>query len=109
MNTVIFSIYDCGYRSSALLLNDGADWGVLDVNMYKEQIPDADDITDYDANDIADYDDEKLFDFFTRMFNAEIRRVIIEIDGHVDKVRCKCPRGFFGYETTADGKVRETD
>lgn len=101
MNTVIFSIYDCGYRSSALLLNDGADWGILDVNMYKEQIPDAD--------DIANYDDEKLFDFFTRMFNAEIRRVIIEIDGHVDKVRCKCPRGFFGYETTVDGKVRETD
>lgn len=109
MNTVIFSIYDCGYRSSALLLNDGADWGILDVNMYKEQIPDADDITDYDANDIANYDDEKLFDFFTRMFNAEIRRVIIEIDGHVDKVRCKCPKGFFGYETTADGKVQETD
>lgn len=101
MNTVIFSIYDGGYRSSALLLNDGADWGMLDVNMYKEQIS--------DAEDISDYDDEKLFDFFTRMFNAEIRRVIIEIDGHVDKVRCKCPRGFFGYETTADGKVREAD
>lgn len=45
MNTVIFSVYDGGYRSSALL----------------------------------------------------------------DKMRCKCPRGFFGYETTADGKVRETD
>ena len=98
MNTVFFSIYDGGYRSSALLLNDGADWGMLDVNMYKEQIP--------DAEDIVDYDDEKLFAFFKQMFNAEIRRVVIEIDGHVDKIRCNCPRGFFGYETTADGKVR---
>lgn len=101
MNTVIFSIYDGGYRSSTLLLSDGADWGMLDVNMYKEQVS--------DAEDVVDYDDEKLFDFFTRMFYAEIRRIIIEIDGHVYKVRCKCPRGFFGYETTADGKVRETD
>ena len=42
MNTVIFSIYDGGYRSSALLLNDGADWGMLDVSMYKEQILDDD-------------------------------------------------------------------
>lgn len=101
MNTVIFSVYDGGYRSSALLLNDGVDWGMLDSNMYKEQIPDAD--------DIVDYDDEKLFDFFTRMFYAEIRRIIIEIDGHVYKMRYKCPRGFFGYETTADGKVRGID
>lgn len=100
MNTVMFSIYDCGYRSSALLLNDGADWGMLDVSMYKEQIDDDD--------DIVDYDDEKLFTFFERMFNAEIRRVIIEIDGHVYKVRYKCPRGFFGYEMV-DGKVQETD
>ena len=98
MNTVFFSIYDCGYRSSALLLNDGADWGMLDVNMYKEQIP--------DAEDIADYDDEKLFAFFEQMFNAEIKRVIIEIDGHVYKVRYKCPRGFFGYKMV-DGKVQD--
>lgn len=107
MNTVFFSIYDCGYRSSALLLNDGADWGMLDVSMYKEQIPDDDDVVDY-AEDIADYDDEKLFAFFERMFNAEIRRIIIEIDGHVYKMRYKCPRGFFGYETV-DGKIQETD
>lgn len=100
MNTVIFSIYDDGYRSSALLLNDGVDWGMLDMYMYKEQIP--------DAEDIADYDDEKLFDFFTQMFNAYIGRVVIEIDGHVYKVRYKCPRGFFGYGM-ADGKVQETD
>ena len=101
MNTVIFSVYDGGYRSSALLLSDGVDWGMIDKYMYKEQIP--------DAEDIADYDDEKLFAFFGRMFNAEITRVVIEIDGHVYKIRCKCPRGFFGYETTADGKVQETD
>ena len=101
MGTVIFSDYDSGYRSSALLLRDDVDWGLIDKYMYKEQIP-------Y-AEDIADYDDEKLFAFFERMFNAEISRVIIEIDGHVYKVRCKCPRGFFGYETTADGKVQETD
>lgn len=107
MNTVIFSIYDCGYRSSALLLNDGADWGMLDVSMYKEQIPDDDDVVDY-AEDIVDYADEKLFAFFERMFNAEIRRIIIEIDGHVYKMRYKCPRGFFGYETV-NGKVQETD
>lgn len=100
MNTVIFSIYDGGYRSSALLLNDGADLGMLDLHMYKEQIPNAD--------DIADYDDEKLFDFFTRMFNAEIRRVIIEIDGNVYKMRYKCSRGFFGYKII-DGKVEETN
>lgn len=100
MNTIIFSIYDSGYRSSALLLREDMDWGMLDVNMYKEQIPDAD--------DIVDYDDEKLFDFFTRMFNAYIGRVVIVIDGHVYKVRYKCPRGFFGYEMV-DGKVRETD
>lgn len=100
MNTVIFSDYDSGYRSSALLLSDGADWGIIDKHMYKEQIP--------DAEDIVDYDDEKLFDFFTRMFNAYIDRVVIEIDGHVYKVRYKCPRGFFGYEMV-DGEVRETD
>ena len=100
MNTVFFSIYDGGYRSSALLLSDGVDWGLIDENMYKESIPDAEDITDYD--------DEKLFTFFERMFNAEIKRVIIEIDGHVYKVRYKCPRGFFGYEMF-DGKVQETD
>lgn len=101
MGTVIFSDYDSGYRSSALLLRDDVDWGLIDKYMYKEQIPDAD--------EISNYDDEKLFAFFERMFNAEVRRVIIEVDGHVDKIRCKCPRGFFGYETTADGKVQETD
>ena len=98
MNTVIFSIYDGGYRSSALLLNDGVDWGLINRHMYKEQIPDAEDITDYD--------DEKLFTFFEQMFNAEIKRVIIEIDGHVYKVRYKCPRGFFGYKMV-DGKVQD--
>lgn len=101
MGTVIFSIYDSGYRSSALLLRDDVDWGLIDKYMYKEQIPDAD--------EISNYDDEKLFAFFERMFNAEVRRVIIEVDGHVDKIRCKCPRGFFGYETTADGKIQEAD
>ena len=98
MGTVIFSIYDSGYRSSALLLRDDVDWGLIDKYMYKEQIPDAD--------EISNYDDEKLFAFFERMFNTEVRRVIIEIDGHVDKIRCKCPRGFFGYEMV-DGKVQD--
>ena len=98
MGTVIFSIYDSGYRSSALLLRDDVDWGLIDKYMYKEQIPDAD--------EISNYDDEKLFAFFERMFNAEVRRVIIEVDGHVDKIRCKCPRGFFGYEMV-DGKVQD--
>lgn len=101
MGTVIFSDYDSGYRSSALLLRDDVDWGLIDKYMYKEQIPDAD--------EISNYDDEKLFTFFERMFNAEVRRVIIEVDGHVDKIRCKCPRGFFGYETTAEGKIQEAD
>lgn len=100
MNTVIFSDYDSGYRSSALLLRDDVDWGLINKYMYKEQIP--------DAEDIADYDDEKLFAFFGRMFNAEITRVVIEIDGHVYKVRYKCPRGFFGYGMV-DGKVQEID
>ena len=100
MNTIIFSIYDGGYRSSALLLREDVDWGLISNHMYKEQIP--------DAEDIADYDDEKLFDFFTQMFNAYIGRVVIEIDGHVYKVRYKCPRGFFGYKMV-DGKVQETD
>ena len=100
MGTVIFSDYDSGYRSSALLLRDDVDWGLIDKYMYKEQIPDAD--------EISNYDDEKLFAFFERMFNAEVRRVIIEIDGHVDKIRCKCPRGFFGYEMV-DGKIQEAD
>ena len=100
MGTVIFSDYDSGYRSSALLLRDDVDWGLIDKYMYKEQIPDAD--------EISNYDDEKLFAFFERMFNAEVRRIIIEIDGHVDKIRCKCPRGFFGYEIV-DGKIQEAD
>ena len=100
MGTVIFSDYDSGYRSSALLLRDDVDWGLIDKYMYKEQIP--------DAYEISNYDDEKLFVFFERMFNAEVRRIIIEIDGHVDKIRCKCPRGFFGYEMV-DGKIQEAD
>ena len=100
MNTVIFSDYDSGYRSSALLLRDDVDWGLIDKYMYKQQIP--------DAYEISNYDDEKLFAFFERMFNAEVRRIIIEIDGHVDKIRCKCPRGFFGYEMV-DGKIQEAD
>ena len=100
MNTVIFSDYDSGYRSSALLLRDGMDWGSIDKYMYKEQIP--------DAEDIADYDDEKLFVFFERMFNAEIKRIVIVVVGKVAKVRYNCPRGFFGYEMV-DGKVQETD
>ena len=100
MNTVFFSIYDCGYRSSALLLRDDVDWGLIDKHMYKEQILDAD--------EIVDYDDEELFAFFSNLFNAEIGRIIIEIDGHVYKVRYKCPRGFFGYEMF-DGKVQEAD
>lgn len=100
MNTVIFSDYDSCYRSSALLLRDDVDWGLINSYMYKEQIP--------DAEDIADYDDEKLFAFFEQMFNAEIRRVVIEIDGHVYKVRYKCPRGFFGYGM-ANGEVQEID
>ena len=100
MGTVIFSDYDSGYRSSALLLRDDVDWGLIDKYIYKEQIP--------DAYEISNYDDEKLFAFFERMFNAEVRRIIIEVDGHVDKIRCKCPRGFFGYEMV-DGKVQETN
>lgn len=98
MNTVIFSIYDCGCRSSALLLREDVDWGMINKHMYKEQIPAAD--------DIVDYDDEKLFDFFTRMFNAYIGRVVIVIDGHVYKVRYKCPRGFSGMEWST-GKFRK--
>ena len=100
MNTVIFSVYDGGYRSSALLLSDGVDWGMIDKYMYKEQIP--------DAEDIADYDDEKLFTFFRNLFNAYIGRIVIIVDGKVAKVRYDCPRGFFGYKMV-DGEVRETD
>lgn len=100
MNTVIFSDYDSGYRSSALLLSDGVDWGLIDRYMYKEQIPHAD--------EIVDYDDEKLFALFERMFNAEIKRIVIIVDGEVAKVRYDCPRGFFGYKMV-DGKVQETD
>lgn len=100
MNTIIFSDYDSGYRSSALLLRDDVDWGLIDKYMYKEQIPYAD--------EISDYDDEKLFDFFERMFNSEIKRIVIVVDGKVAKVRYNCPRGFFGYEMV-DGKVQETD
>ena len=69
MGTVIFSDYDSGYRSSALLLRDDVDWGLIDKYMYKEQIPDAD--------EISNYDDEKLFAFFERMFNAEVRRCLL--------------------------------
>lgn len=100
MNTVIFSDYDSGYRSSALFLRDDVDWGLIDKYMYKEQIPHAD--------EIVDYGDEKLFAFFRNLFNAEIRRVVIVVDGKVAKVRYNCPRGFFGYEMV-DGKVQETD
>ena len=100
MNTIIFSDYDSGYRSSALLLRDDVDWGLIDKYMYNEQIPYAD--------EIVDYDDEKLFDFFERMFNAEIKRIVIVVDGKVAKVRYNCPRGLFGYEMV-DGKVQETD
>lgn len=98
MNTVIFSNYDSGFRSSALLLGDGVDWGLIDGDMYKEQIPYADEITDYD--------DEKLFAFFEQMFNVEIKRIVIIVDGEVTKVRCNCPRGFFGYKMI-DGKIWE--
>ena len=98
MNTVIFSDYDSAYRSSALLLSDGVDWGMIDKYMYKEQIPYAD--------EIVDYDDEKLFDFFERMFNAYIGRIVIIVDGEVAKVRYDCPRGFFGYKMV-DGKVHD--
>ena len=49
MNTVIFSVYDSGCCSSALLLRDDVDWGLIDRNMYKEQIPYANDIIDYEA------------------------------------------------------------
>ena len=100
MNTIIFSDYDSGYRSSALLLRDDVDWGLIDKYMYKEQIPYAD--------EIVDYDDEKLFDFFERMFNAEIKRIVIVVDGKVAKVRYDCTRGFIGYGMV-DGEVRETD
>lgn len=100
MNTVIFSDYDSGFRSSALLLVDGVDWGLIDKYMYKEQIPHAD--------EIVDYGDKKLFVFFEQMFNVEIKRIVIVVDGKVAKVRCNCPRGFFGYEMF-DGKIQETD
>lgn len=100
MNTVIFSDYDSGFRSSALLLVDGVDWGLINKYMYKEQIPHAD--------EIVDYDDEKLFAFFVQMFNAEIKRIVIVVDGKVAKVRYNCPRGFFGYKMV-NGKVQETD
>ena len=100
MNTVIFSDYDCSYRSSALLLREGVDWGLINKHMYKRQIPHAD--------EIVDYDDEKLFAFFRNLFNAEIKRIVIIIDGQVAKVRCNCPRGFFGYEMIS-GEVEDAD
>lgn len=100
MNTVIFSNYDSGYRSSAVLLRNDVDWGLINRYMYKEQIPHAD--------EIVDYDDEKLFTFFRNLFNAEIKRIVIIVDGEVAKVRYKCPRGFFGYGMV-DGKVQEID
>lgn len=77
MNTVIFSDYDSGFRSSALLLRDDVDWGLIDRYMYKEQIPHAD--------EIVDYDDEKLFTFFRNLFNAYIGRIVIIVDGKVPK------------------------
>lgn len=98
MNTVIFSDYDSGYRSSALLLRDDVDWGLIDKYMYKEQIPHAD--------EIVDYDDEKLFAFFRNLFNAYIGRIVIIVDGEVAKVRYDYPRGFFGYKMV-DGKVQD--
>lgn len=100
MNTVFFSIYDSGYRSSALLLNNSIGWSMIDQTMYKRHIPDAD--------DVADYDDLRLFVFFSQMFSAEIGRVVIVIDGEVYRVRYNCAGGFFGYEMV-NGKVRETE
>ena len=91
MNTVIFSVYDDGYRSSALLLSDGVDWGMIDKYMYKEQIPYAD--------EIVDYDDEKLFDFFERMFNAEIKRIVIVVDIYIRAgIKQRMRNGLYVYE-----------
>lgn len=96
MNTVFFSDYDSGCYSSALLLTDGVDWDTIDSTTYEVHIP--------DAYEIVDYDDKKLFAFFSQMFNAEIQRIIIAVNGEVVKVRCSSPRGFFGYEMF-DGKI----
>lgn len=96
MNTVFFSVYDDGCCSSALLLTDGVDWGIIDSTMYEVYIP--------GAYEIAEYGDKKLFAFFSQMFNAEIQRIVIAVNGEVVKVRCNCLRGFFGYEMF-NGKI----
>lgn len=96
MNTVFFSVYDDGCRSSALLLTDSVDWGIIDSTMYEVRIP--------GAYEIVDYDDKKLFAFFSQFFAAEIQRIIIAVNGEVVKVRFSSPRGFFGYEMF-NGKI----
>lgn len=95
---VIFSVYDSGYRSSALLLNDG----MLAVDdTYFEKLK-------Y-AGDVPYFEDEKLFDYFSKLFpNEPIHEIIVMEDGEVCKVRYEGKYfakeyKYFGYDTTADG------
>ncbi len=78
MYTVIFSIYDCGCRSSAMLLSDGAS----SPNDYFEDLENSVDITLFE--------DDKLFAYFSELFkNKSIREIIIIEDGLISKVRYK--------------------
>ena len=90
MNTVIFSDYDSAYRSSALLLRDNVDWGLINKYMYKEQIP--------DAEDIADYDDEKLFTFSSSCLMQKSGGLLLKLTGTFIRCAINAREDFSGIK-----------
>lgn len=87
MNTVIFSIYDGGYRASALLLDDNSPL-ITEYNYHDIVMT---------PNDILYFEDEKLFNYFKDLFGTLIQAVIIIEDGRLFKVRYEAAR-YFGYD-----------
>lgn len=94
MNTIIFSIYDSGCRSSALLLTDTDTTVTKDT--YFEKVDDTD--------ELKDFTDEDLFNYFEIIFGEDIRRIVIIENGEIYRVRYngkRLPdeeRAFFGYD-----------
>lgn len=94
MNTIIFSIYDSGCRSSALFLND-KDTAVT-KDTYFDKVACAD--------ELKDYTDEDLFNYFEIIFGEDIHRIVIIENGEIYRIRYNGKRfpdekrAFFGYD-----------
>lgn len=79
MNTVIFSIYDCGYKANAVFVSDYVSPDAIKDKDLREVDPLCDII------DLSELPDIEQFEFFEKLFGKRVDRIIIIKDAWFEK------------------------